>query len=290
MILWDDLVKKSALLRRSNRLAKQVPRMFGQINISKEAFAVSPPIIANSVPKSGTHLLNQIVAPFAKVDYETFFTSVPSFPHREIPKAKMLSSLARVIPGEMISAHLHYVEEYERMLESKNAVHYFIYRDPRDIVVSEAHYLTHINTWHQLHAQFKALPSDEARISLAILGNQDPHYNNDYPDVAGRYRKYAPWIGRESCFAVRYEDLVSETRETIIAEMVDFYAKRVGHKDRGALVRDALVSIDPHKSFTYRQGKSGGWRSVLSEKHKVQLKEVAGDLLIHLGYEQSLNW
>jgi sulfotransferase 6B1 len=290
MTLWSDLVKKSALLRRSQRLAKQVPRMLEQMNTSAEAFASSPPIIANSIPKSGTHLLNQIIVPFAKADYETFLISVPSLPHREVPKAKMLASLARVVPGEMISAHLHFSEAYEGMLESKHAVHYFIYRDPRDIVVSEAHYLTHINTWHQLHAQFKALPSDEARISLAILGNQDPHYNNDYPNVAERYCKYTAWIGRESCFAVRYEDLMSEKRETIIANMVTFYAKRVGRKDTDALVRDALAGIDPTKSFTYRQGKSGGWRSSLSETHKTQLKEVAGELLVELGYEQDMNW
>lgn len=290
MMLWSDLVKKSALLRRSQRLAKQVPRMLEQMSVTPEALASSPPIIANSIPKSGTHLLNQIIIPFAKADYETFLISVPSFPHREVPKAKMLGSLARVVPGEMISAHLHFSEEYEQTLESKNAVHYFIYRDPRDIVVSEAHYLTHINTWHQLHAQFKSLPSDEARISLAILGNQDPHYNNDYPNVAERYCKYTAWIGRESCFAVRYEDLMSERRETIIADMVTFYAKRVGRKDTDVLLREAVASIDPNKSFTYRQAKSGGWRSSLSETHKVKLKEVAGKLLVELGYEKDMSW
>ena len=54
---------------------------------------------------------------------------------------------------------------------------------------------------------------------------------------------------------------------------------------------DVLVkAIQPKKSHTFRSGKTGGWREYFSDEHKLLFKDVAGDLLVRLGYETNNDW
>jgi sulfotransferase 6B1 len=286
----DDLYRTSAVVRRTSRWSRQLPRSMQRIRATPDQFLRSPPVVANSVPKSGTHLLTQIVGALAVRDYGTFWTSVPSLPYRELPRGTMLRAVGRAVPGELVSAHLHFDPAFHDALERQNAVHVFIYRDPRDIVVSEAHYLTTVNTWHGLHRTFRALGSVEERVSLAIRG-AGPGQRVTYPDVGTRFRRYAGWLREAGVLAVRFEDLVGERRNSTVQEIVRFYAQRSGRlAEVDELLERALAAIDPKRSFTFREGRSGGWRDVLSDAHKDQLKIVAGALLIELGYERDLLW
>jgi len=49
-------------------------------------------------------------------------------------------------------------------------------------------------------------------------------------------------------------------------------------------------AIQPKKSHTFRSGKTGGWKQHFTDKHKKLFKEVAGDLLVRLGYEKNNDW
>jgi hypothetical protein len=49
-------------------------------------------------------------------------------------------------------------------------------------------------------------------------------------------------------------------------------------------------SIAPQKSGTFRKGKPGGWQEHFTVKNKQVFKEIAGDLLIQMGYEKDLDW
>jgi hypothetical protein len=49
-------------------------------------------------------------------------------------------------------------------------------------------------------------------------------------------------------------------------------------------------AIRPKKSHTFRSGKTGGWKQYFMDDHKSLFKDVAGDLLVKLGYEENNNW
>jgi hypothetical protein len=49
-------------------------------------------------------------------------------------------------------------------------------------------------------------------------------------------------------------------------------------------------AIQPRRSHTFRSGKTGGWREQFTEEHKALFKDIAGDLLVRLGYEKSNDW
>ena len=49
-------------------------------------------------------------------------------------------------------------------------------------------------------------------------------------------------------------------------------------------------SINPSRSPTFRSGKTGEWRKHFTPEHKKIFKDVAGELLIRLGYEKDTDW
>lgn len=187
-------------------------------------------------------------------------------------------------------AHLVYSKRYGGWLADRNFAHFFIYRDPRDVVVSEAHYLTRMNRWHRLHKYFKSLDTVEDRISFSIMGHEFLDVPYDYPNIAERFRRYMPWIDHDDVCAVKFEDLLAKA-ETTVAKMVRYYARKSGRNfDASHVTEQAIQSINPENSHTYRRGDKCRWKKTFTEEHKRQFKEIAGDLLIELGYVNNKIW
>jgi len=249
------------------------------------------PLLINSLPKSGTHLLLQIVEPFPKLtNYGFFIASVPSRPHIVRDEESHKKLISKIIPGELVTSHLFYSEQKAQRLSEKNAIQFFIYRDLRDVVVSEALYLTYMNKWHHLHSYFaNRLKSDNDRIKAAITGVDSQKFY--YPNIQTRWDNYSGWINDDQVFSVKYEDLMSEGKDEIIRKMINFYKLKSRIEfDENELLIECHKSINPDKSHTFRKGGSGNWKKHFSEEHIDLLKDVAGDILIDLGYEDSLDW
>ena len=51
-----------------------------------------------------------------------------------------------------------------------------------------------------------------------------------------------------------------------------------------------LEAVKPSKSKTFRTGKTGEWKKYYKDQHKTLFKEVAGDVLVRLGYEKNNDW
>jgi len=248
-------------------------------------------ILVNSFPKSGTHLLEQIVKPFPNSDNFGFFiASAPSRPHivrDEVTHKKLIS---KIIPGELVRGHLFYSSQNARLLLEKNVIQFFIYRDLRDVVVSEALYLTYMNKWHQLHSYFaNKLHDDHERIKAAITGIESNNFY--YPDIRTRWENYSGWLKENQVFSVKYEDLISDCREIYVREMIKFYQSESNlNFDTDLQLNECLKAINPEKSHTFRKGGSGNWKKHFSNEHNQLFKHYAGDILIDLGYEENLNW
>lgn len=273
-------------------LALQIPRFKKRLFCKDKDYLSFPPVLCNSFPKSGTHLLKQILEVLPLVnDYGTFWATMPSLSFKERLPEELLSKIYKLVPGEIVTAHLLYNEKYHKALGRKNAVHFFIYRDLRDVVISEAYYLTFMNKWHCLHRYYNSLPSNEARISFAIEGASVPGFQYCYPNIAERFRRYMGWLSKSEVYTIKFEDLVSEQQEEVVTGIVKFYLEHFQQESNEELiVRNALANISPSNSHTFRQGKVRGWQNVFSHEHKEQMKAIAGDLLIELEYEKDTNW
>ena len=280
-------------VRKATRLLMAVAHAIHCRCDTAERRALAPPVLANSVPKSGTHLLDQVVAALPhRRCYGTFLESMTaSYVFRERTDASTVAFIEKLVSGEVVRAHLHHSTPAQGALAEQNVVHYFIYRDPRDVVVSEAHYLRSMNLWHKLHPYFKRLPTFTDAVSLAIRGLQPGEADLEYPDIARRYRRFLPWLHSPAVCAVRFEELVSPRRRGAIERIVRFYADRCGEPfDIEEVVDTAEARIAPSRSHTYRAGKTGGWGGVFTDEHKQSFKSLSGGLLGELGYESSADW
>ncbi|TWT73745.1 Sulfotransferase domain protein [Posidoniimonas polymericola] len=291
-MLQDALHHKNPFVRKAAmkalglaKRAKPTPR--------PEDLRRLPPAIANSFPKSGTHLLDQLVGALpGRVNYGEFHSSMTSsFVFRRVPDEKTAACMARNRPGEIVRAHLFYSRPASNALRSVNAAHYYIYRDPRDVVVSEAHYLRDMNRWHRLHQVFKQTATIEDAIRLAITGVGAEHPDFEYPNIGARFGQCAGWLSDPDCCAVRFEDLTGPGVEAELLRMAQHYAARSSDPvDPAALAAAMKDAAAPEKSHTYRSGKRGGWRNSFTPELRALFDEVAGPLLIELGYEADRQW
>lgn len=260
--LFDHpLVKRTAILRKGAAFAIEPALEWRRRRIRASDFSTAPPIVVNSLPKSGTHLLLQIARAMPNSRYfGRFVATSPSLTLRERSPAAIARRIERLMPAETVGAHLHYLPEVAEALERVNALHLFIYRDPRDVIISEAHYLADMNRWHRMHRYFRKLPDEKARLELALDG-----LDRRYPEANTRLINYAGWIDAPGVVAIRYEDLSGPRQADEIARVVAAWRARGGTTAEGSgLITRLRCAIDPGKSHTFREGGSGKWRGAMT--------------------------
>jgi len=286
---WYRIKRENPGLRKSLSLAKQVPRGIARVSRSQPPFAV----LANSFPKSGTHLLVQVLEGLPQIaNYDSFIAQYPPIRFHKRSDRTIARRISQIAPGELVSGHLHFSPNYLDQLSQRRCVSFFIYRDLRDVVASEAHYLTHMNPWHRVHRYFvNHLNTTDERLSAAIEGIPEDQVPYQFGDVRSRFEPFLGWLDRPDVFAIKYEDLNGLRQTEVIRDMIAFFGQRTQLGcDVDQVYEDVIASINPARSRTFRAGRSGGWRDVFNADHIGAMKRIAGDLLIRLGYEDDYSW
>jgi hypothetical protein len=252
-----------------------------------------PILLGISFPKSGTHLLDQILlgfsrlAPFAR-RLHSFYAEYEGESGRRRPTGAAVEWLKSLRPLDVASAHLFARPQVVNIVGTPSFVPYFIFRDPRDVVVSHVFYITEMERRHVHHAYFASLPDFDARVRASILGR--PELEIEFPNIAQRFEPYMGWFDRPEVLKIHFEDLVQD-RARALAAVVDHFVDRTGVPlDRGAAAIALESSINPRRSPTFRSGKTGEWKKHFSPENRLLFKSVAGDLLQRLGYETDNSW
>lgn len=254
-----------------------------------------PTLLGISFPKSGTHLLDQIllgfsdVAPFSKRLHSFYAEYEGESGHKRRPE-QALAWLDALRPCDVASAHLFARPDAIKRVCSPAFVPYFIFRDPRDVVVSHVFYVTDMETRHVHHGYYQSLPDFNARLSVSILGR--PNTEVEFPDINARFAPYLDWLDHPEVMAIHFEDLILDRASALTGIMEHFLARAPLHASvTRQLILNALESaINPKKSPTFRSGKTGEWKKHFTDQHKRIFKDVAGDLLVKLGYEKENDW
>ncbi len=260
-----------------------------------------PVLLGISFPKSGTNLLRQVleafvqVGPFSDRSFDVFaaFDSETGAARAGSDAVRYLKTLR---PGDVAAAHFHTWPEAIQACSQSAYLPYFMYRDPRDVVVSHVFYVTDRAQEHVHHKYYtEVLTTFEERLRTSILGLPNAVGPDgkpvDFPDIGQRFEPYVAWIDQPNVLAQRFEDYILD-RQAAVGKAADHFLQRV---DTLPISRQQLMdvierNIIPEKSPTFRSGKVGDWQKHFTDEHKAIFKKVAGEMLIKLGYEKDLDW
>ena len=249
-----------------------------------------PVVFGNAMAKSGSHVLSQLLeglsefTPLVYVDMHPIRTRLPGTGAR--PKADVLRDLRRLKRGDMGWGYLPADPAYLEAFRADRSLVFFLYRDPRDKILSEIHYATEIHTGHGLRGDFQAMANMEERISASIRG-----IPGRLKSIREIYESYDGWRRHPGAHALRFEDLIHRREAALdgVLQVLEAAGVAIALPWDEAKVRLG-VSLSPARSPTFRSGSAGGWRREFTERNVSEFKEVTGDLLQAWGYEQDDRW
>ncbi|MBW1699175.1 MAG: sulfotransferase domain-containing protein [Deltaproteobacteria bacterium] len=172
----------------------------------------------------------------------------------------------KMLPRQYTIDHFQLTPELRNYINQDKIKAVFLYRDPRDIQVSNAYY------WNK-------------------------EFSFNLNAVVQRTKQILEWKKLNNVYLLRYEDLVNDMvgsldnlqkflkiatpRSTLkkIAEVNSFRYLSVG--------RSPGESDNTHH---YRKGIVGDWKNHYTEEHKEAVKATCGRKLIEIGYEYNFDW
>lgn len=245
-------------------------------------------ILINSIPKSGTHLADQIFKFLIEIkDFKYFIAQQPTRPHKLRNEKKIISMIKKIKNGELVRSHIHFNENVNKLLKQKNILMIFIYRDPRDIAISEAYYLNNMNKFHSAHKYFNRQKNHKDRLKLSIEGIKSS--NIDYRNIGERIYPYIGWKNTNSSniFAISYEEMISDI-DTVLKKIYKFLVKNDFFKvdiSFESFLKSSKEHINPNKSHTFREGKLSKWREEFDNDLHDLFNKNSNNILSKLGYK-----
>ena len=229
---------------------------------------------------------------FALTDYYRDEDASDDYP--TVDRVHLRSFLSKCPQGMFVTAHARFHPALVSALEDLDLKHVFLIRDPRDVAVSHGFYVQK-ETRHPQHDHYtNVLTSDGERLMATIHS-----FKTNVVDGIARQSSFdtlagsLPWLAHSSTLVVRFEDLIGPRgggdervqRETI-RQIGDF----VGRPLRGDQAVAVAQKMYGKQSSTFRKGQVGDWHNHFSEEHVSAFKDIMGDRLIALGYEQDMDW
>jgi hypothetical protein len=178
--------------------------------------------------------------------------------------------------GRYLKGHSGYLEQIEGLMWWANIGHIFIYRDLRDVAVSQTyHIMSDSSQLAHAHRDFYKMLGGFDEILKAVIEGIGP-----YPGVVARWEKYAPWLNVKWVMSIKFEELRSDLEEWCKAicnytlyNATHLLEGKVANFTFGEGVRDELVqkmveqSKQTHLSATYRKGECGEWKDHFKDEH-----------------------
>ncbi len=253
----------------------------------------APATLGNAMPKSGSHLIIQALQGLTRLGP---FVN-PGFPpvnrteeNRKLSDADVLTAIQRMRPGDIGYGYISANEPFLSALSAPGRATIFVYRDPRDMIISHIFYATQMHKGHWMRRYYtEVLQTMEQRIDAAIQGVDEP--GSELTDIRRRYLGYLGWLEQPGVLSLRFEDLILQ-RRAAFGRILDYLEERgapIQAQSETALdIMEAAIA--PKKSGTFRKGQPGNWREHFTEGNIALFKEKTGDLLVRLGYEQDGAW
>ena len=242
-------------------------------------------ILANSIPKAGTNLLIRTLCLIGQYHRKIHRTFV------ERTESDLRSDLRKPNKNKILVGHMPFNAQLAEDLKRERVANILMVRDPRDIALSNVHYIARIDKSHRLHQYFsKNLSSFEERLSASINGISSKELGNAMPpsyDIGWHIRRYLAWAEDKDCLVVRFEDLIGERGGGCRRRQQETLHHILRHLDlESAKLDTELIAnrIFHTGSRTFNVGTIGQWKAAFQPQHTEAIERVAGDCISRLGY------
>ena len=226
-----------------------------------------PKLYLCGFPKAGLHLADRMAVAMLQpwnAENNWFGTNAWTIKrHRLDDAAFVLGSLKR---GYYIKGHLGYLKSFEILFSVLGIAVVFIYRDLRDVVVSQAYHM--MSDREDLYLpgreKYQGMSKEDVML-IAIQGDEvvDPLFD--------RWETYAGWVDCEWVLTMPFEEMVlkrERAARTFFEYIHDWAMKDSGTtgamtntRVRQAIIRCIIAEMShTEMSPTYRKGKTGGWK------------------------------
>ena len=258
-----------------------------------------PRIFYNTFPKSGTHLANLLCAHLAHRQTPKHWLGTfrgHSWTSQWMPDEYLLPVIHGQPAGTWYQGHMGYKEKYAQAFDEVGVSMLFVYRDLRDVAVSQTYHIELAdgeNRHHPGQDDFMALPTHADRLTAVLTGL------GVWTGLLARWELYAGWLDVPWVLPIRYEDMRDKPRE-VATQVVEYVIERTTAGQYYLLFDDTLQrTIDKATellsttkySSSYRKGVSGEWKREFSDYHKKLFKQLdVNNWIVRLGYEENADW
>ncbi|MFA8439399.1 sulfotransferase domain-containing protein [Pueribacillus sp. YX66] len=251
------------------------------------------PFLMSSVPKSGTFFLHQLLTGMPNISMDITDPEKKIFSHWQLdPRnvyAEHKSRLRKLQKNEFGLGHIFYTPQYTQMLRQLNMKHIFIYRDPRDVLVSLNYFIK--NKWieHPFHERFQNPNMTSKERMLKLLHGE----KETWPSFSVFISPFYGWINDPTPFAVSYEDLRKSEkfqRQTLLKLVQFLWKDTTPPCSYEQIVSNMIANQRPEQSATFRSGKIGDWKKEFDTELKETFKKEAGTLLVDYRFEDDYDW
>ena len=252
-------------------------------------------IFINGFPKSGTHLIEQYIRPIcppmrAQKPWAGSFAG-NSWTEVWIEDFRLFRQIGWIGDGQYAKGHMGYRRDIEMFLWGVGASVLFIYRDPRDVAISQTYHILEKGAHPEREPYQEAAEKGGFReaLKMVIRGYKGNERNvttgkrNYYAGVMRRWRHYAPWLVVPWVMQIKFEDAI-EKREMVAAAIVNFIVTRAAlhrgytatiseeSRDRSVERMVAFTKKTEH-SPTFRKGTSRQWQEHFDDEIKALWKK-----------------
>ncbi len=257
-------------------------------------------VLLTSTPKCGTHLLIKL-----------FNLIIPGNPEGIMAGDDLNDEIIQkaIDNNEYIWSHYACNENNLFFIKKYNIKTVYIYRDPRDQLISFIdwfkNFLSKDDDWKsKLNVDLWTKTPFDGLLSLAIQNLSVCFATDNYPSATIPLfnpfeewflcnNRFIPWTKTKGVYSLRFEDLVGPSGGGSLKRQIREIIKishHIGYPIEDFRQAKKIADNLFGGTTTFRQGQIGTWKKTFTEEHKKIFKEVAGQLLIDLGYEKDMNW
>lgn len=246
-------------------------------------FAPEPirePVFVNSIPKSGSHLLMNIIRMFVPLNQQ--------YREQFIQWGNLKEHLHAFLPQFPFFSYGHLFFSDASAIELAHVRKILLYRDPYDWVLARARFFLSDEFDGNVNFLKEGNLTADDLLSLMIFG-----IHTKAPSLSDMYDlNVAAWLGSSSVYPVRYEDLVRHVRDLESDEAEPYFTKLLDACGISPLPADwrerVRVGSDRRRSGTARENLTGigiELPETLPERHRRLVDYAAPGLRKLLGYE-----